>query len=129
MKAMARQMLGCAYTRLGRLAEAGPALRQALDYTRLTDEKETELYCALSAAAWLALSGDPAGAWRLLAAVDGFVAASGFPLVGGAGTHYEYARNLLKQQLQMADAQRSYGEGGRTSLPEAIAQALRDWPA
>jgi hypothetical protein len=121
----ASSMLALAFARVmqNRLGEAREPLRRALEFARMSGEMESQFYGTLAAAQFQGLSGNRDAGLRLLAAVDRFVAETGYPILGSAGRQYELARTAVNPTGADLSHEPAYLEGRKLPLEDAVVQA------
>jgi hypothetical protein len=127
-KGMKAGAMGC-YTycliKLGRLDEAEAPGMKALEYSRVCGEKDSEFYSALGTCWWFSLQGKHEKACKIMGAVDAFIEAFNYPLVGAGKVQYNEARSQVFKDNGSPQHQRWYEEGKKMSLPDAVVYALK----
>lgn len=116
---------GLAYSKMmqGKIEEVWDPLYRAFELSRLSGEKESLIYSVLHGCAYFGMVGEQERAHRLMGALDAFVAASGYPMVGGAAAQYDMARSKL--QALPGQSERWYEEGRKMRLEDAATYAMR----
>ena len=122
----AAALSGYAYSllKLGRLDEVALPMKQSLEYTRESGEKESEFYGTLLACYYALLNGNTLKACKLFGAIDAFVAATNYPLVGGAEAQYSEVKKAIFPEEVDEEKTKWYEMGKQISLTDAIILAL-----
>lgn len=115
-----------AYTKMmqGKMDEVWEPMYRGLELSRTAGEKESLIYGVMEASAYFSIVGKAKPAHLLFGSLDAFIAATGYPVVGGAEVQYNMAKSRLQALPDPVQGARWYEEGKKMRLEDAVAYAM-----
>ncbi|MBK7338184.1 MAG: DUF4062 domain-containing protein [Saprospirales bacterium] len=126
LKAAAWSGLGYSKMMQGKMDEVWEPMYRGLELSRTAGEKESLIYGVMEASAYFSIVGKAKPAHLLFGSLDAFIAATGYPVVGGAEVQYNMAKSRLQALPDPATSARWYEEGKKMRLEDAVAYAMAE---